>query len=172
MPSSKPDNMTLAPPGREPDKLSDGAAILDLVARFDDAVNRKDAKEFGHLWAEDGVWDIGEPMPLHVQGRAAIVETWTHMIATTEWLFRGSFMGVVDITGDSATGRWPCVETGTFKASDSAPAKGYDNRAFYDDRYVKREGKWFFQHRRYLYLWLSSEKLPGSAVRLKESSTT
>ena len=158
--------MPEAPPERLPDKLSDGAAILDLVARFDDAVNRKDAGEFHSLWAEDAVWEIGEPMPLYVTGRTAIVETWTGMVGGTEWLFRGSFMGVVDVTGDAATGRWPCVETGTFKAKADAPARGYDNRALYEDRYVKHEGKWYFAHRRYLYLWLSNEKLPGGGIAL------
>ena len=42
------DTLPPAPPARG-DTLSDGATILDLVARFDDAVNRKDAVEFGEL---------------------------------------------------------------------------------------------------------------------------
>ena len=154
------------PPPRAPDTLSDRAAIIDLVARFDDAVNRRDTDEFGKLWCDDAVWEIGDPMPMHAQGRDTIVKTWTGMVAGTEWLFRGSFLGVLDVTGDTATGRWPCVETGTFKATDKAPVKGYDNRALYEDRYTKQDGIWRFQHRRYLYLWLSSEKLPGAAVPL------
>ncbi len=157
-----------APPARTADTLSDGAAIMDLVARFDDAVNRKDAIEFGRLWGEDAIWEIGEPMPLHVEGRAAIVEAWTQMVASTDWLFRGSFMGLIDVTGDTATGRWPCIETGTFKATGDVQAKGYDNRALYEDRYVKRDGTWYFAHRRYLYLWLSNDALPGSGIALGE----
>ena len=157
-----------APPAREPDKLSDRSAIADLVARFDDAVNRKDASEFAALWTNDAIWEIGAPMPLHVQGRIAIVETWTNMVAGTDWLFRGSFVGVVDVTGETATGRWPCVETGTFKSRENLPARGYDNRALYEDQYAKRDGKWYFAHRRYLYIWLSNEKLPGGAVALGE----
>ena len=164
--------MPPSPPARARDKLSDGAAIMDLVSRFDDAVNRKDVAEFAGLWAEDATWEIGEPMPMQARGRDTIVKTWQGMVAGTEWLFRGSFMGVIDVTGDTASGRWPCVETGTFKATDTAPAKGYDNRALYEDRYVKHEGIWRFQHRRYLYLWLSSEKLPGSAVPLGEEIGT
>ncbi|MBX9848656.1 MAG: nuclear transport factor 2 family protein [Rhodocyclaceae bacterium] len=34
---------------------SDRAAIADLVARFDDAVNRRDVAEFSALWAIDAV---------------------------------------------------------------------------------------------------------------------
>lgn len=158
--------MPEAPPSREADKLSDGAAIMDLVARFDDAVNRKDVAEFRGLWVTDAVWEIGDPLPMRAEGRDMIVDTWTKMVAGTEWLFRGSFMGVIDVTGDTATGRWPCVETGTFKAQGDKPARGYDNRALYVDRYVKQLGKWYFSHRRYLYLWLSNETLPGGAVAL------
>ena len=146
----------------------DRAAIAELVVRFDDAVNRRDAEEFGKLWAEDAIWEIGDPMPMRVEGRERIVENWTEMVGGTEWLFRGSFAGVINVDGDSATGRWPCIETGTFKAQGDAPAKGYDNRAMYEDRYIRTPDGWRFQHRRYLYLWLSNEKLPGNAVPLGE----
>jgi hypothetical protein len=57
--------------------------------------------------------------------------------------------------------RWPCIETGAF-----ADGKGYDNRALYEDHCVRSGGRWRFQHRRYLYLWLSSEPLPGAPVAL------
>ena len=144
----------------------DRAAIAELVVRFDDAVNRRDAAEFGKLWADDALWEIGEPMPMRAEGRDKIVETWTGMVAGTDWLFRGSFAGVINVDGDGATGRWPCVETGTFKAANGKPARGYDNRAMYEDRYVRTPEGWRFQHRRYLYLWLSNETLPGSAVPL------
>ena len=142
----------------------DRFAIADLVARFDDAVNCRDAKEFGALWSADAVWEIGEPMPLRVEGAATIVETWQGMVAGTVWLFRGSFAGVVTLEGDRARGRWPCVETGTFAATDAGPERGYDNRAIYDDLYVKQDGRWLFAHRRYVYLWLSTDALPGAPV--------
>lgn len=144
--------------------MDDRLEIADLVARFDDAVNRRDVEEFAPLWCEDAVWEIGEPMPMHVEGAGAILETWQLMVASTVWLFRGSFAGVVTIEDDHARGRWPCVETGTFAATAEAPARGYDNRAIYDDIYVRVDGLWRFQHRRYVYLWLSSDALPGAPV--------
>jgi ketosteroid isomerase-like protein len=142
---------------------TDETAIQDLVARFDDAVNRRDIDEFKTLWAEDGVWEIGDPMPLRVVGAGAIAETWSGMIAGTDWLFRGSFAGVVAFDGDKGTGRWPCIETGTF-----SDGRGYDNRAFYDDVYARIDGNWRFQRRHYTYLWLSNDKLPGAPVRLAQ----
>jgi ketosteroid isomerase-like protein len=141
--------------------LSDRAAITDLVARFDDAVNRRDVAEFSALWCDDAVWEIEAPMAMRTEGAAAIVATWQHMLGGTQWLFRGSFAGVLQVDGDTATGRWPCVETGTF-----ANGKGYDNRAIYEDHYRREPDGWRFLHRRYVYLWLSSEPLPGAPVAL------
>jgi ketosteroid isomerase-like protein len=141
----------------------DHLAIHDLVARFDDAVNRRDAAEFGRLWAPDAVWEIGDPRPMRIGGAEAILSTWRGMIDGTRWLFRGSFAGVVTLDGDRGVGRWPCIETGVF-----ADGESYDNRALYEDIYVREEGRWLFGHRRYLYLWLSSETLRGAAVRLGE----
>ena len=144
-----------------PNADEDHAAIAQLVARFDDAVNRRDVAEFQRLWTEDAVWEIGNPQPLHAQGREQVVQTWQGMLGSTVWLFRGSFAGVVQLAGDTASGRWPCIETGTFK-----DGRGYDNRALYEDRYQRTPQGWRFSHRRYLYLWLSGEKLPGNAVPL------
>ncbi len=138
--------------------------IADLVARFDDAVNRRDTDEFAALWSPNAVWEIGEPMPMRVEGAPTIVETWKGMIAHTTWLFRGSFAGVVTLEGNRARGRWPCVETGTFAATADTPERGYDNRAIYDDLYVREDGGWLFSHRRYVYLWLSTDTMPGGPI--------
>jgi ketosteroid isomerase-like protein len=134
-------------------------AITHLVAKFDDAVNRRDVAEFSALWDADAVWEIGEPMPMCVRSAEAIIDTWQHMLGGTQWLFRGSFAGVMAISDNTATGRWPCIETGTF-----SDGKGYDNRAYYDDEYVCRDGQWLFAKRSYVYLWLSSEKIAGRAI--------
>jgi hypothetical protein len=108
---------------------------------------------------------------MHVEGRAAVIETWQRMLGATVWLFRGSFTGVVAVDGDRATGRWPCVETGVFAATPAQPERHYDNRSLYEDLYVRSGGRWLIQRRRYLYLWLSFEKLPGRQVPLGEEIT-
>jgi ketosteroid isomerase-like protein len=140
--------------------MDDRWALFDLVGKFDDAVNRRDIEEFRSLWADDAVWEIGEPMPMRIEGAQAITEKWSQMIQGTQWLFRGSFTGVVVVDGDVATGRWPCIETGTF-----INGAGYDNRALYEDVYVRLDGRWLFQKRSYVYLWLSNETLPGAAIQ-------
>jgi ketosteroid isomerase-like protein len=143
--------------------IDDRTAIEQLVASFDDAVNRRDAAQFARLWTHDAIWEIGDPRPMRIEGAPEISATWSRMIEGTKWLFRGTFVGVVSVDGDVATGRWPCIETGTF-----LDGQGYDNRAIYEDIYARTEGGWLFRHRRYLYLWFSSESLPGAPVPLAE----
>ena len=149
------------------DSLKDSAAITEIVARFDDAVNRRDVEEFHNLWIDNAIWEICDPMYMHVEGRDTIVETWKDMVAGTKWLFRGSFTGVVRVFGDQAIGRWPCIETGTF-----LDGRGYDNRSIYEDVYIRTPIGWKFKRRRYLYLWLSNEMLPGHAVPMGEEIAT
>lgn len=156
------------PPPRTADSMTDLFAIYDLVARFDDAVNRRDRTEFRTLWAEDGTWAIGAPRELSVQGVDQIEDTWWKMTMALEWMFRGSFAGVVTLDGMTGRGRWPCIETGNSAATADGPGPGYDNRAIYEDLYVKKEGIWLFQKRNYVYLWLSTDRLPGAPVTLSE----
>ncbi len=139
--------------------MDDRWAIFELVARFDDAVNRRDVAEFGALWTEDAIWEIGAPMDLRVEGRTAIVALWSRQLGKVEWLFRGSFMGVVSVEGDEATGRWPCVETGAW-----TDGRGYDNRSYYEDSYRRMDGRWLIARRRYVYLWLNEATVGGAPV--------
>jgi ketosteroid isomerase-like protein len=149
----------MARPGSD---TSDYLAIQMLVARFDDAVNQRSLAEFSELWATDGRWEIEEPLPMKVSGAWTIAEHWGQKMAGTKWLFRGSFAGVVELDGDTATGRWPCVETGQFMDGTD-----YDNRALYLDSYIKQGDRWLFQSRLYRYMWLSRDKLPGTGLHMR-----
>ena len=86
---------------------------------------------------------------------------------SSDWMFRGSFAGVVTIDGDKAAGRWPCIETGNIGTTPDGPPPWYDNRAIYEDDYVKIDGTWLFSRRNYVYLWLSTDKIAGAPVKLE-----
>ena len=106
----------------------DRTAIEQLVASFDDAVNRRDAAEFARLWTQDAVWEIGNPRPMRIEGAQEISATWSRMIEGTKWLFRGTFAGVVSVDGDVATGRWPCIETGSVHSPQKAASRSCRRR--------------------------------------------
>jgi len=55
------------------ERLAIDAEIRGLAARFSDAVNRRDFDAFGDLFADDGIWEIGEPFPRRAAGRQNVV---------------------------------------------------------------------------------------------------
>lgn len=55
------------------ERLAIDADIRDLAARFSDAVNRRDPDAFGDVFADDGVWEIGEPFPGRAAGRQNVI---------------------------------------------------------------------------------------------------
>ena len=139
------------------ERLRDHAAIGRLVALFDEATNRRDADLFAELWTEDAIWEIGEPRPMRVEGSAKVRERWQALLDATVWLFRGSFAGVVEIHGDAAVGRWPCIESGALREAGK-----YDNYAEYEDEYRRTATGWCFARRRYRYLRLSTDIVPSA----------
>ena len=143
---------------------SDRELITQLVARFDDATNIRDADGFRTLWTHDAEWRIGEPRPMHAKGIDDIVSHWQGLLDRAEWFFRGSYAGVVDVDGDAGVGRWPCLEMSTVAHPEDPKRSGYDNRAVYEDRYVRRDGRWLFASRSYVYFWISDAPIPGQKV--------
>jgi uncharacterized protein (TIGR02246 family) len=121
--------------------MSDEQAIRALNEAYVDAVNRRDAGDWGALWAEDAVWDL---MGTKVEGRAAIVALWEQAMAG--YAFVGFFgqMGPVLVFGDRAEARVWTHEV-------LVPAEGEERRPLgrYDDRYVKRDEQWLFAERRF-----------------------
>jgi len=150
-------------------------AIFDLMARFDDAIIRRDAEAFRSLWIEDGVWEIGQfnphgskdIAPLRAQGIDQILAAQRQFGALNAFFFRTTLRGVIDLAGDQATARTPTTEY-----ARRHDGHGYNNVALYDDELVRRDGTWLFAARRYYYLWIDSQSpIPGSAVPLPDALT-
>jgi ketosteroid isomerase-like protein len=60
----------------------------DLAARFSDAVNRRDFDAFGDLFADDGIWEIGEPFPRRAAGRQNVVTMFRNLSEPWDFFFR------------------------------------------------------------------------------------
>lgn len=153
-----------APPRRKPDSLPDRLAIFELVARFEDALKRRDRVRFRSLWAGDAIWEVCDPLPMRMPGTDQDAGLHHNMVGQSEQLFRGSFGGIVILDGDKAKGRWPCIRTRAGGGAGQPP--GCCNRAIHEDTYVKRDGRWLFSSRRRLHLWMPIHRLPGHAVPL------
>lgn len=122
--------------------MSDRDDISDLVHRYSDAVSRKDRTEWAATWADDARWDLGKGRV--TTGKADIVAFWQHavdqLVAVVQMTHNGTV--TVNANGDTATGRWYISE----HASRSNGVVGI-LLAWYDDTYVRVDGRWLFSSR-------------------------
>jgi len=132
--------------------MSDEYAIRQLVEKYADAVNRVDKEDWASTWCDDSEWDLSS-MPA-VKGKDAIVELWVNAMAGFPFVAQLIQNGTTEINGDTATGRWYIVEhiQTTEKDSEGNPV-GFFNIGVYQDKYIKENGKWLFQLRKYAVLY-------------------
>ena len=145
------------------ERLAIDAEIRDLAARFSDAVNRRDPDAFGDLFADDGVWEIGEPFPRRVAGRQNVITMFKNLRAPWDFFFQMTHSGVIDVAADrqTATARWEIQEM----ARTPDGSQSYNNVAMYYDRLVRTaDSSWRFAERRYHYVWVSSADLGGRSI--------
>ena len=116
-------------------------ALRQLIARYCDAVLRRDGEAFGQVWATDGVWQLGKP----IEGRESIVAAFDKLMKGYAWLVQSAPNAVfeVDEANGTASGRVAIVEQ--FKKIRGGPGSFV---GVYHDRYVRRQGVWQFAERR------------------------
>lgn len=125
--------------------FEDRVAINDVLARYADGVNQRDAALWASTWDEEGEWRLFDPDP--VRGRAAIVEAWGQAMAGFPFVVMIVSQGAVVIDGDTATGRSYSSEV-----ARTADGKRMRVQGCYDDRYRKRDGVWRFAFRQFAVL--------------------
>ena len=123
--------------------MTDEEAIRQLVARYADAVTRRDEDAWSATWTNDGVWDLGNK---HAEGRDEIVELWRASMAAFETVIQLVHQGTIDVERDDAVGRWYLHEEST--------RAGARMRYFgaYADEYRRTADGWRFARRRYTLL--------------------
>lgn len=139
--------------------LFDRLDIGDLISRFSDAANRKDADAFRALWAQDATWTIGPPVNQVFHGADEIASAFSALLGD-RWEFLMQLptaSHVVDITGDQAAGRAYTHELGQAKSG-----QGNQNISMYADTMARIDGKWLFTAREYRVLYLDETPLAGT----------
>jgi ketosteroid isomerase-like protein len=124
--------------------IEDQLAIRVLHDSYADAVFRRDAAAWGGNWAEDGRWHL---MGTTVEGRDSIVALWNGAMGGFAFVAFFSQCAAIEIEGDTATGRVFTHEV--LEGSDGTLSRPVGR---YDDHYVKQNGRWFYQERRYSLL--------------------
>jgi uncharacterized protein (TIGR02246 family) len=137
------------------DKVADELAIRELVARYADAVVRRDEDAWAATWTKDGEWHVlGEP----ARGREAVVELWNKLMAGLPFVVQLAHGGMIQLDGDRATGRWYITEHG--KTPDGT---GMFTLGVYHDDYERSAEGWRFARRRFDFLYAGPPDLSAPA---------
>jgi len=119
--------------------LADERAIETLVARYADAVNRRDPDDWAALWCADAVW---KAFGRSFEGRDAVVATWQAAMQGLRLVFHVIHSGVIEVDGDAGRGRWSISEQ--LQSTSGTPALLL---ALYHDDYRREPGGWRFARR-------------------------
>lgn len=129
--------------------------IRTLLAKYADAVNRRDPEQWGATWAQDAVWDMGA---VKLEGRDKMVATWVGILGTFDGVVHSYTDGWADLdtANGTGTGRWYVHEL--IKATDKEPRVML---GYYDDAYVHIDGGWKFASRKLTSIYSGPPDLTG-----------
>ncbi len=125
--------------------IEDRLAIRELVDSYNDAVMRFDRDAWASNWTDDAVWSL--PGMGEVAGKDKFVPLWQQMMAGFSFVGFFASAGPIVVTGDTAHATWYQQE---FLHQKDGAKRRITGR--YEDDYVKRGGRWFFQKRVYSVL--------------------
>ena len=123
--------------------VEDRLAIRELMETFAVGAMHTDTEVWGSTWAEEGSWKLPS-MDAPAKGKADILATFAEKMAYVEFMSMISFPADLVIEGDKAHGKSYCRELIFPKGGGQKVVVGY-----FDDQYVKRDGRWYFLSRVY-----------------------
>ena len=138
------------------DKAADELAIRNLVARYSDAVNRRDAGAWGATWADNGEWLL---MGQSTRGRDNIVAFWEKLMQGFPFVMQLVHSGTVEVDGDRGLGRLYLTEI-----SKSPDGTAGSSVGVYHDRFVREQGEWRFAQRQFNLLYMGPPDLSGQLI--------
>ena len=133
-------------------------ALRNLMARYVDAVNRRDGDAWAKTWAEDASWDL---LGTEVSGRANIVGLWQQMMSGFEFALMMPSSCLLEIDGDRASGHWYLQEYTRDLEGNSGTVLSR-----YLDTYSRVDGQWLYQSRRYSFIYHGPADLSGNYTPL------
>ena len=122
------------------DRLHAEVRINALLARYADAVVRRDPEDWIATWAPDATWYLAGT---EITGRDAILDTWQRAMAGFPFVIHTASPPVLRIDGDRARGR--CSVQEVLQLPDGGARQIF---GMYHDHFV-RSDDWQFAHRRF-----------------------
>jgi hypothetical protein len=132
----------------------DLADIDALTHRYADAVCRRDTPAWLATWAPDAVWEIGRGP---VVGREAIGAAFGTAMSLFADVVQTALNGTAEVDGERGEGRRYMMEHSVTLSGRRLLYLGY-----YDDRYVRIDGRWHFASRTLRWLYQGPPNLSGT----------
>lgn len=123
--------------------IEDRLEIRELIETFAVAAMHVDVDLWGTTWAEEGSWKLPS-METAAKGKDTMLAAFREKMSYVDYMSMISFPHELVIDGDKATGKAYCRELIYPKAGGHVVVVGY-----FDDEYVKRDGRWLFLSRVY-----------------------
>lgn len=134
--------------------MTDYEEIQNLVARYADAVTRRDFGALAAVFTPDAVWDATGSTKLRYEGDA-LVPGIRSIIEMSSFLTQVHSPAIVEIDGDSASARVTALEVGEIESYDLR----FEQLGFYEDSLRKVDGRWLFTERRFTTLNMKKQPL-------------
>ena len=123
--------------------VEDRLEIRELIETFAVGAMHIDVDIWGSTWAEEGSWKLPS-MTEAAMGKANLIAAFKEKMSYVSYMSMISFPAELVVEGDRARGRAYCRELIYPKAGGEKVVIGY-----FEDEYVKRDGRWLFLSRVY-----------------------
>ncbi len=140
------------------DTAEDELALKTLMARYVDAVNRRDGEAWATTWAVDASWNL---LGMEVEGRSNILSLWQQVLQGFEFAIMMPSSATFEVRGNEATGHWYLHEY-----TRDNEGKASTILSHYLDNYRKIDGQWFYQSRHYSLIYHGDPDLSGTYTPL------
>ena len=120
--------------------------IRGLVARYADAVSRRDGEAFQATFATDGEWQL---LGNVAAGREKILALWKSLMSNFPFVVQLASGGIIEVDGERATGTWYITEHNRSATGGALLVIGV-----YRDDYVREDERWCFARRRFAALYM------------------
>ncbi|MGB8860334.1 MAG: TetR family transcriptional regulator C-terminal domain-containing protein [Ilumatobacteraceae bacterium] len=139
-PQALREGTSLTAPAGPPSPATDNA-LRQLIARYCDAVVRKDEAAFGACFTADASWQLQKP----VEGREAIITTFRKLTSGLHWLVQSAPNPVFEVDESAGTG----IGRVTIHESFNSKKDGLGTFVgIYHDHYQRVGNTWLFAQRR------------------------
>lgn len=122
------------------------AAVTQLYGQYADALHRRDAQDWGATWCSDATWVLPlvdtPDQPLVLEGREAIVGTWSTVMETIKLVQHLPLAPLVKMDAGVVKARWTVQEKLIMGTGEAHEILG-----IYDDEHREEEGMLRYQKR-------------------------